>query len=299
MALIDRVIASSLPYIPKPLVRRVANRYIAGETVEDAMRVARRLNRNGFRTTMDILGEDIRNLDQARAAAGGYLRLLDEIHQRRIDSNVSIKLTQFGLKLDKACCVALTASVVQKAKERDNFVRIDMEDSSCTSDTFDIYRTLRENYSNVGVVIQAYLKRTLDDTDRLDDLEPNYRLCKGVYVEPPEIAYRDMRDITRNYQLILEQLLRRGRYVGIATHDESIVREATRLIRELRLPGTAYEFQMLLGVSEQLRNRIQSAGHPLRIYIPFGKDWYAYSVRRMRENPRIAGYVLKALFAPK
>ena len=174
-----------------------------------------------------------------------------------------------------------------------NFVRIDMEDSSCTTDTLRIYRELRKDHSNVGVVIQAYLHRTARDVADLQDLRPNFRLCKGVYVEPPEIAYHDMREINRNYLSILETLLRNGSYVGIATHDESIVNEAFRLIRDMKLPRTAYEFQMLLGVTEQLRNRIVAAGHKLRVYIPYGRDWYAYSVRRLRENPRLAGYVLR------
>jgi proline dehydrogenase len=171
-----------------------------------------------------------------------------------------------------------------------------MEDSSCTADTLRIYRELRREFSNVGVVVQAYLRRTLDDVCALEDLRPNYRLCKGVYVEPREISYRDMRVINRNYVVLLEKLLRSGSYVGIATHDELMMWEALRMIRELKLPPAAYEFQMLLGVEEQLRDIIQKAGHHVRIYIPYGRDWYAYSVRRLRENPRLAGYVFKAMF---
>jgi len=175
-------------------------------------------------------------------------------------------------------------------------VRIDMEDSSCTAETLRIYRALRKNHSNVGVVVQAYLRRTASDVEALKALRPNYRLCKGVYVESPEIAFPDMRDINRNYLSILETLLRSGSYVGIATHDELIIREAFRMIGDLRLPPTAYEFQMLLGVNDHLRDMIVAAGHQLRVYIPFGRDWYAYSVRRLRENPRLAGYVFKAMF---
>jgi proline dehydrogenase len=185
---------------------------------------------------------------------------------------------------------------LRRASELNNFVRIDMEDSSCTSETLRIYRELRREFTNVGVVVQAYLRRTLDDVAELGDLRPNYRLCKGVYLEPREISYRDMRVINRNYVTLLERLLRGGSYVGIATHDELMVWEAFRLIRELRLPSNAYEFQMLLGVDEQLRDIIHAAGHNLRVYIPFGRDWYAYSVRRLRENPRLAGYVFKAMF---
>lgn len=262
----------------------------------DAIRLARTLNAKGFRATMDILGEDVHRIDQARDATENYKRLLEEIHREKIDSNVSIKLTQLGLKVDKQECQAFADSVITRAKECGNFVRIDMEDSSCTSDTLDIYAALRRRHENVGVVIQAYLRRTVDDVTALLPLKPNFRLCKGVYVEPESIAYQDMSEINRNYLLVLERLLRSGVYVGIATHDESLIRQAQKWIAELKLPGSAYEFQMLLGVTETLRDRIHAAGHPLRVYIPFGRDWYAYSVRRLRENPRLAGYVLRAMF---
>jgi proline dehydrogenase len=297
MRFVDRVIAGFLPVVPKAVVGRVAQRYIAGETMADAVRVARGLNKQGFRATMDILGEDVHSLEQAREATENYKKLLDELHREKIDSNVSVKLTQLGLKVDKQECLALAESVVRRAQEHGNFVRIDMEDSSCTSDTLGIYAELHRHHQNVGVVIQAYLRRTMDDVSRLLDTKPNFRLCKGVYVEPVEIAYREMSNINRNYLMLLERLLRSGIYVGIATHDESIVQRAQKWIAELRLPSTAYEFQMLLGVNEPLRNRIHAAGHPLRVYIPFGRDWYAYSVRRLRENPRLAGYVLKAMFS--
>lgn len=300
MRFVDRIIAGFLPYTPKSIVGRVAQRYIAGETMEDAIRVAGRLNTNGFRATMDILGEDIHRLEQARAAAKNYRMLLDELAARKVDSTVSVKLTQLGLKVDKQECLRLADSVVARAFEHGNFVRIDMEDSSCTSDTLDIYLDLRRRHENVGAVLQAYLRRTADDAERLitelKPLRPNIRLCKGVYVEPDSIAYDDMAEINKNYLTLLERFLRSGIPVGIATHDEHLVREAERWIAELQLPPDAYEFQMLLGVSETLRDRIRKAGHPLRVYIPFGRDWYAYSVRRLRENPRLAGYVLRAMF---
>jgi len=295
MGHLDRIIAATLPFVPKPIVRRVAGRYIAGETVDEALTVAAELNRRGIRATLDILGEDTHNIDQAGRAVNDYQQLLEEIHRRKLDANVSIKLTQLGLKVDARTCLEWTSALVRRAKELNNFVRIDMEDSSCTTGTLEIYRSLRREHSNVGVVIQAYLRRTVDDVVDLEDLRPNYRLCKGVYTEPREIAYHDMRAINRNYVHVLEKLLRNGSYVGIATHDELIVWEALRLIRDLKLPPSAYEFQMLLGVDEQLRNIILEAGHNLRVYIPFGRDWYAYSVRRLRENPRLAGYVLRAM----
>jgi proline dehydrogenase len=296
MTLLDRAIARTLPAVPKSIVRRVANRYIAGETTEEALNLVKKLNSRGFRTTLDILGEHIHSMDQAHRAIEGYVGVLEEIARQHADSTISIKLTQLGLKLDSRACADMAARLVRRAGELNNFVRIDMEDSSCTTSTLEIYRVLRRDFSNVGVVVQAYLRRTLDDVCALEDLRPNYRLCKGVYVEPREISYHDMRVINRNYVTILDKLLRGGSYVGIATHDELMVWEALRIIRELRLPPSAYEFQMLLGVEEQLRDIIHAAGHRVRIYIPFGRDWYAYSVRRLRENPRLAGYVFKAMF---
>jgi proline dehydrogenase len=293
---VDRVIARTLPLVPKSIVRQVANRYIAGETTDDALRVTAALNARGFRVTLDVLGEHIRNMDQARRAVEEYIHLLDEIARHKADSTISIKLTQLGLKIDSSACLDLANRIVSRAKELNNFVRIDMEDSTCTSETLRIYRQLRQEHSNVGVVVQAYLRRTVDDVTALEDLTPNYRLCKGVYVERREISYRDMRIINRNYAYLLEKLLRNGSFVGIATHDELMVWEAFRIIRELKLASNAYEFQMLLGVEEQLRDIIHAAGHHLRVYIPFGRDWYAYSVRRLRENPRLAGYVFKAMF---
>jgi len=296
MTLLDRVIARTLPAVPKSIVRRVANRYIAGETTDDALRVVAGLNARGFRATLDILGEHISTMDQAHRATEDYLSVLEEIARRRVDSTISIKLTQLGLKLDRQACLQMATRLVRRASELNNFVRIDMEDASCTTDTLATYRQLRRDFSNVGVVVQAYLRRTMDDVCALEDLRPNYRLCKGVYVEPQEISYHDMRVINRNYVALLERLLASGSYVGIATHDELMVWEALRIIRELKLPTTAYEFQMLLGVEEQLRDIIRAAGHNVRVYIPFGRDWYAYSVRRLRENPRLAGYVFKAMF---
>jgi proline dehydrogenase len=299
LSVVDRIIAGSLPFIPKALVERVARPYIAGETADDAMRVAANLNQQGFRTTMDLLGEHVDRMEQAHHAVDTYMALLESIHSRGIDSTVSLKLTQFGLKLNSDECFAMVDSIIRRAAERNNFVRIDMEDSSCTGATIETYRRLRQKHSNVGVAIQAYLRRTSDDISSLLELKPNIRLCKGVYVEPESVAFREMSRINSNYLSVLDQLLSAGCYVGIATHDERIVKEAERMIRERNIPPTAYEFQMLLGVTELLRNRIRESGHPLRVYIPFGSEWYAYSVRRLRENPRIAGYVLKAMLSAK
>ncbi len=296
MTVLDRIIALTLPFVPKAVIRRVASRYIAGETINEALNVAEGFNKQGIRATLDVLGEDVHNLDHADRAIQEYLHVLDEIYRRKLNANISIKLTQLGLKIDKETCLQLMDRLLNRARELNNFVRIDMEDSSCTGDTLEVYRRLRNTHTNVGVVVQAYLRRTQHDVDSLVDLRPNYRLCKGVYLEPRTIAYQEMPIINRNYVDLLEKMFRNGSHVGIATHDELIVWEAFRLIREFGLKPAAYEFQMLLGVDEELRGIIRSAGHNLRVYIPFGRDWYAYSVRRLRENPRLAGYVLRAMF---
>jgi proline dehydrogenase len=227
-----------------------------------------------------------------------YLQALEEIARERLDSNISVKLTQFGLKLDFAFCLEKVRALVQRARELKNFVRIDMEDTSCTTDTLRIYDALRREFDNVGIVVQAYLRRTLNDVRELmkNGTPTNFRLCKGIYIEPRELAYRDDDLVNNNFTLVLREILRRHAYVGIATHDERLVWEAMRLIDELMVPKTAYEFQMLLGVDEQLRDIILAAGHRLRIYVPFGKQWYAYSVRRLKENPQIAGHVIKNMF---
>jgi len=299
LSVVDRIIAGSLPYIPKAIVERVSRTYIAGETADDALRIAASLNQQKLRATMDLLGEHVDRMEQARPALATYMALLDSIDRRGIESTVSLKLTQFGLKLDSEECFRMVSSIIHRAAALNNFVRIDMEDSTCTSGTIEMFRRLRIAHSNVGLVIQAYLRRTEADVEALLELKPSVRLCKGVYVESADVAFREMGLINKNYLTVLERLLRAGCYVGIATHDERIVEEAMRMIRELKLPAAAYEFQMLLGVTESLRNRIRDAGHPLRVYIPFGKEWYAYSVRRLRENPRIAGYVLKAMLSAK
>jgi proline dehydrogenase len=235
-------------------------------------------------------------MEQAHHAVDTYMALLETIHRRGLDSTVSLQLTQFGLKLIPMNVFEWWIRHPTRGR------RILFESTWKTlpaQGTIETFRRLREKHTNVGLAIQAYLRRTADDITALEKLKPNIRLCKGVYVEPADVAFREMNLINRNYLSILERLLRAGCYVGIATHDEQIVSEATRMIRELKLSPTAYEFQMLLGVNESLRNRIRNDGHPLRVYIPFGSEWYAYSVRRLRENPRIAGYVLKAMSSAK
>jgi proline dehydrogenase len=292
MAALDYLISRSLPFVPRGVVRAFSRRYIAGDALEDAVRVVRVLNQDGYLATLDVLGESVDRRALAEGAVSDYMRALDAIRERRIDSNVSVKLTQLGLKIDPDYCLANVRALALAAAERGTFVRIDMEDSTCTSATLDLYRTLRgDGIHNVGVVLQACLRRSLADARALPE-RSNVRICKGIYIEPRAIAYHDRRVINKNYVRILEELLDRGSYVGIATHDEELIWEGMRLVELKRASPDQYEFQMLLGVDEELRGLVRRAGHRLRVYVPYGPHWYAYSLRRLKENPRIAGYVL-------
>jgi proline dehydrogenase len=290
--ILDRTIARMLPAVPKPVVHLLAQRYIAGPTLEDACREVEEANRQGKLATIDVLGEEINRDEEARAIAQAYRDVFETIERRKLDSNVSVKLTGLGLKLDYELCRENLEAVVREAARRDNFVRIDMEDSSTTDDTLQLYRELREaGHENLGIVLQAYLRRTTDDIRSLADLQPSVRICKGIYVEPSELAYQGHEEVRTNFLRALEALLDAGCYVGIATHDEWLVSEGRRIVARRGLGRDEYEFQMLLGVAEPLGDQLVREGHRLRIYVPFGEHWYAYSLRRLQENPKIAGYI--------
>jgi proline dehydrogenase len=292
VALLDRAIARLLPAVPKPIVQKVSERYIAGTDLADACRVVKELNSAGKMATIDVLGEEITTREEALAIVRAYHDVFEAIQEEGLDSNVSVKLTGLGLKLGYELCKENLRTVVRHAGESGNFVRIDMEDSSCTSDTLRLYRELREEgLENLGIVLQAYLQRTIRDIRALAPLRPNVRLCKGIYVERPLIAYNDFDAVRQNFVRCLSELLRAGCYVGIATHDRWLITEGLRLVGEHGLKPEEYEFQMLLGVRELLGDRLVREGHRLRIYVPFGEDWYAYSMRRLQENPKIAGYI--------
>ena len=290
--ILDRALARALPAVPRPIVRRISERYIAGTELADACRVVERLNAAGKVATIDVLGEEIKRPDEARAIACQYEDVFQTIERQRLDSNVSVKLTALGLKLDYDLCRENLEIVVRRAAESANFVRIDMEDSTCTDDTLRLYRELRERgYGNVGVVLQAYLRRTLSDIEALADLRPNVRLCKGIYVEPPTLAYQGFEEVRENFVAALDALFGIGSYVGIATHDEWLIDQARRLVTQRGRTQHEYEFQMLLGVREELGDLLVREAYRLRIYVPFGRHWYSYSLRRLQENPKIAGYV--------
>ena len=296
MSLFDRLIAFSLPLVPKPLVSYFARPYIAGETVEDQVRVVRSLNSEGFMAASGMLGESVEHREEAEAAVKDYENLLTRIAQHKLDSNIHVKPTHLGLKIDRAFCYQNIRRLATCAREHSNFVRIDMEDSGCTDDTLDIFFRLHEEFDNVGAVLQAYMRRSVADAQRLAKVKANVRVCKGIYIEPHDVAYQDKEIVRSNFTRLLEELLGEGCYVGIATHDERLVWEGFRIVDRLGLDASQYEFQMLLGVEAPLRRIIRDGGHRLRVAVPFGPLWYPYSLRRFRENPAIAGYVFKALF---
>jgi proline dehydrogenase len=288
VALLDRAIVRLLPAVPRPIVQRLSSRYIAGPTIDDAMRVVGRLNAKGKLATVDVLGEEITSADGAFAIAGQYHDVLARLDDERLDATISIKLTALGLDLDLDLCRENLEAVVVDAAARGRFVRIDMEDSSTTDRTLALHRALRdEGHDNLGVVLQAYLRRTLADVPGLEDV----RICKGIYVEPDEVAFQEFQEVRASYVNCLEALVAQGTYVGIATHDEYLIREALRIVGAAALSPDRYEFQMLLGVRPDRADELVAGGHRLRVYVPYGTDWYEYSVRRLQENPKIAGYV--------
>ncbi len=293
---LNEIIVRTLPLVPKRIVRHFASRYIAGEKLEDAITVVRKLNQQGKLATIDVLGENITNEKEAIEALKIYKQVLDVIKEFNLDSDLSIKLTQLGLKLDFDFCYANVEELVKHAKKYENIVEIDMEDSSTTDATIEIYRKLKSKFDNVGLAIQAYLKRSENDIKSLLPLKPRIRLCKGIYIEPKTIAFKSRELIRYNFKNLLNILLQSDAYTCIATHDDVLINEAYRLIKEYDLDNSRFEFQMLLGVRPEIGNKIIADGYKLRIYVPFGEKWYAYSMRRFRENPQIAGYVFKAIF---
>jgi proline dehydrogenase len=292
VTLLDRALVQMLPAVPRQVVRRLSARYIAGPELDDAIRVVQELNERGRTATIDVLGEEVTTREEARLLVDEYRRVFDVIRDVGLDSNVSVKPTGLGLNIDRDFCRASIADIVRCASERDSFVRIDMEDATTTSDTLQVYRELRaEGLDRVGVVLQARLRRTLDDVGALTEVGPNVRLCKGIYLEPPDIAYQEFDEIRSSFVAALRALLDAGAYVAIATHDDWLVERALDLVEERGLAPDEYEFQMLLGVREELGDQLVRDGHRLRIYVPYGRRWYEYSMRRLQENPRIATYV--------
>ncbi len=296
MHLLNKLVVASLPLVPRPVVRFFAGRYIAGETIQHAIQTVRQLNAEGVCATIDVLGEDVFTKEETIDSRNQSIEVLHTIAREKLDANLSIKLTSLGLKINADLCAENVRGILKVAGGYGIFVRIDMEDSTCTEDTLKTFCAVRGDFSNCGVVVQAYLFRTEADVQELVMSKTNFRLCKGIYKERKEIAFQSREDVQKNYVKLLEMMIRGGCYVGIATHDSVLVDAAQRLISESGLKRDQYEFQMLLGVRPELRKRLVREGHKVRLYVPFGEHWYGYSTRRFKENPEIAGYVFKALF---
>jgi len=298
----NKMIASILPFMPKGFVWIFSKRYIAGKNIEDAIQVSKSLNEEGTMVTVDLLGEFITQLSEAEQNKNEYLDIIDTFEKNGINGNYSLKPTMFGLLIDKNMCYKYIREIVKKAAEYNNFIRVDMEDSQCVDLEIELFRKLKKEFpKNVGLVLQAYLKRTKSDIENMMDLHTkeiplSYRLCKGIYVEPEEIAYKKYRVINEHFLEDLEIMLKNGIYVGIATHDTPLVEGAYKLIEKYNVPKENFEFQMLYGVTPALRKSITDKGYRMRVYVPYGEKWFAYSTRRLKENPKMATEIIKALF---
>jgi proline dehydrogenase len=300
--MINKLITKSLPYMPKKLVWLFSKRYIAGETIDDAIRACHEHNAKGIKVTIDLLGEFITKLEEAAENKEHYLSIIERVEQEKIDGNYSLKPTSFGLLIDKEVCYQYIREIVAKAAGYGNFVRVDMEDSPCTDLEIEMFRNLKKEFpKHVGLVVQAYLKRTLKDLEDLLDLNTpetplNYRLCKGIYVEPECLAFKKYEEVNAHFLEDLEFMFKNKVYPGIATHDKPLVEGAYKLIEKYNVPKHMYEFQMLFGVTPDLRQSIMDKGHTMRVYVPFGKQWFGYCTRRLKENPKMATQIIKALF---
>ncbi|WP_457576638.1 proline dehydrogenase family protein [Desulfomarina sp.] len=302
VAMFNKMIAGVLPYMPKKLVWMFSKEYIAGETIEEAIINAKKLNDEGILTTIDVLGEFITTLEEAEENKKEYLDVIDAAEKAGVEGNYSLKPTFFGLLIDKDVAFTHIREIVAKAASYGNFIRIDMEDSPCTDMEIDMYRKLKQEYpGNVGLVVQSYLRRTHEDIKSLEDLNSeefpvNLRVCKGIYVEPEEIAFQNYEEVNNHFLDDIELMFQKKMYPAIATHDIPLVEGAFKLIEKYKVPVDKYEFQMLYGVTPGLRKSILDKGHRMRVYVPFGKQWFGYSTRRLKENPKMAGVIIKALF---
>ena len=294
MEAINHLIVKMVQLMPRSVVGFFSKKYIAGITLQEAVDFVKKINSKGIYSTMDVLGESVKSKEEAMHCKNAAIEVLEAIEKNKLMANLSIKPTQMGLAIDEQFAYDQILEIVKKAAEYKNFVRIDMEDSPFTDKTLNLYKKIYENFKNVGVVIQAYMRRSLNDVVTLDKIGTNYRLCKGIYVEPASIAYKDKQEVRDNYLKILDQMFKDGNYVGIATHDKYLIDGAYKKIKEQNIPKEKFEFQMLLGVREDLRDKINADGYKIRIYVPFGKDWYAYSIRRLKENPSMAGHIVKS-----
>jgi proline dehydrogenase len=300
--MLNKLIANILPHMPKKLVWVFSKRYIAGETIDEGLLASKLLNEKKIEVTIDLLGEFIKTLEEARVNKNHYFEIIKRFTSEKVTGNFSLKPTMFGLLIDKEACYNYIREIVALAAQKNSFIRIDMEDSSCVDMEIEIFKKLRAEFpKNVGLVLQAYLRRTMSDLENLNLLNSetnpiNFRLCKGIYVEPEKIAYKDYQEVRDNFLNHLDYMFRNKMYAAIATHDKYLVDNALLLIEKYKIPKSMYEFQMLYGVTPDLRQSIVDSGHKMRVYVPFGKQWFNYSTRRLKENPKIASDIIKALF---
>ncbi len=298
----NKLISNILPHMPEKLVWMVSKNYIAGKSVQDVLAACHDLNQNQVMVTIDILGEFIETLDQAKENMDEYVALIHAIQEQNINGNYSVKPTMFGLLLDEEACYQHIREIVKTAAAYNNFIRIDMEDSPCVDKSIALFRRIKAEFpENIGLVLQAYLKRTLSDIDSMLDLKTesqdlNFRLVKGIYIEPASIAFKDPAQINAHFMEDLEFMIKNGVYVAIATHDKALIDGALDLIQKYDLNKDRYEFQMLYGVTPGLRSELAGAGHPMRVYVPYGEHWFGYSTRRLKENPYIVKHIVKAVF---
>ena len=297
VSIFHNILVKTVQVMPENIVWLFSKKYIAGKTLQNAIDTVKDLNSKGILATLDVLGESVKTKEEAIESKRKALEVFDAIVENKLNANLSIKPTQMGLAIDKEFAYQQILELVKHADEIKNYVRIDMEDSPYTDLTFEVYKKIYEDFSNVGIVLQAYLKRTSNDAIILNKLGTNYRLCKGIYIEPATIAYKDKQAIRDNYMKTLELILKNGNYVGIATHDKYLIDKSYELIKDLNISKDKFEFQMLLGVREDLRDKINKDGYKIRVYVPFGEDWYKYSIRRLQENPQLAGHIVKEFFA--
>jgi proline dehydrogenase len=280
------------------LAKSFANRFVAGESLDTALAAVEKLNARGITASLDLLGESVHNEAEARAAGDAYVAMLDRINERKANANVSVKLTAMGLDISEELCVATMHKILQRARDYGSFVRIDMESSEYTERTLDLFeqRLYPAYRENVGVVLQSYLYRTFADVQRANQLKARVRICKGAYKEPETIAYPDKKDVDANYVRCMQELLTRGNYPGIATHDEAIIREAKRYVKSNNIPFDRFEFQMLYGVRRDLQDQLVREGYRMRVYVPFGTQWYPYLMRRLAERPANVAFLTGNLF---
>lgn len=300
--MVNRIIASIVSIMPQKFIWLFSKRYIAGKKLTDAVKVSKKLNSEGIMVTVDLLGEYIKTLQEADKNKDAFIDTLEALHTNNINGSISIKPTMFGLLIDKNYCKKLIVEVIKKAKSFDISVCLDMEDSSCTDIELDLFEELYKEFTgSVTLVLQAYLYRTLDDLKRLNDFSnPEYpidvRICKGIYVEKEDVAFRDKESINKNYITCLDYMLQHNFYNSIATHDKKLIADAEQLLKNYKTLSDKYEFQMLYGVCPDLRSQLVKKNHPVRVYVPYGEQWFGYSTRRLKENPRMISHIIKSLF---